>query len=79
MKSPFPHFTPPFHYDDFGGQIADSRGTRMLDIRGWGYLTGTGHMALGLSEGEATKAQDQIAKSTVAALNKYAEEHPTLP
>ena len=31
--------------------------TKIFDIRGWGYLTGQGHGALGLSEGDAIRQQ----------------------
>ncbi len=39
--------------------------TKLFDVRGWGYLTGFGHGALGLPPEEATKIQ--MANATLAA------------
>ncbi len=41
--------------------------THIADIRGWGYLTGGGHGALGLSDDEGLEAQRQIAAFIAAA------------
>jgi hypothetical protein len=46
--------------------------TPVLDIRGWGYLTGRGG-GLALSEDEAVKIQDQFEKWVVAALNYFSD------
>ena len=32
---------PPFRYNMDGQWIEDAKGQRMLDMRGWGYLTGS--------------------------------------
>ncbi|MHB8287115.1 MAG: hypothetical protein ACYDD1_20900 [Caulobacteraceae bacterium] len=41
--------------------------TRVADLRGWGYLTGRGHGALGLSEDQAIAAQNIVGRLLVAA------------
>lgn len=41
----------------------------VVDIRGWGYLTGRGHGALGLSEEEGIAAQKAVQAYLVAAWN----------
>lgn len=46
--------------------------TFVLDVRGWGYLTGRGGGALGLGEDEAMKLQDAFGDMVAAALNAYA-------
>jgi len=38
---------------------------KVLDMRGWGYLTGGGHGALGLSQEDASKIQDDLARRIV--------------
>lgn len=39
----------------------------VCEIRGWGYLTGNGHGALGLDPAEAAKIQDANARLIAAA------------
>ncbi len=46
--------------------------TTVLDVRGWGYLTGRGG-GLAMSEDDAVKVQDQFEEWVIAALNHYAE------
>lgn len=41
----------------------------ILDMRGWGYLTGGGHLALGLTSEEAIKATRDTAEWVANALN----------
>lgn len=64
---------PNLNTDGFGLQIwGDSfKGgrTHVLDVRGWGYLTGGGHGALGLSEDDGIAAQRAIQAYVVAAWN----------
>ena len=59
----------PFRYDAEGSMIWDARNERVLDVRGWGYLTGQGSKALGLSAGSAARIQDDFGSSVVALLN----------
>ena len=64
----------PFRTDDYGCKIygtdKDGHGwNQVLDIRGWGYLTGRGSGALGLSEKEAIAEQIKFANWAVDALN----------
>ena len=60
---------PPFRYERFGTQIVDSRDNRIVDVRGWGYLTGFGFAEHGMSEDQAEKIQDRIGEQVAAALN----------
>lgn len=41
--------------------------THIADVRGWGYLTGGGHGALGLSGEEGARIQDQRGRFIAAA------------
>lgn len=43
----------------------------ICDIRGWGYLTGKGHGALGLSQEEAIAIQKANAELIVRAVNAH--------
>jgi hypothetical protein len=45
---------------------------RVADIRGWGYLTGKGHGALGLSDEVALATQKANAAFIVEAVNSHA-------
>ena len=66
-------FKPPFRKDECGGYwIWDSENTRVLDCRGWGFLTGTGAMNLG--DDEATAIQDGFLEWVVITLNKSWED-----
>ena len=58
-----------------GQWIEDSKGQRMLDMRGWGYLTGKGSEALGMDEDAAAKIQDDIGKRTAELLNADVKAH----
>lgn len=49
--------------DEFGGSCM------LMDVRGWGYLTGHG-IALGLSGDEAIEAQKKTARFVVDMLNE---------
>ena len=65
----FAPWKPPFRYDAVGQWIEDSNGQLMLDVRGWGHLTGKGSEALGIGYADATKIQDNIGQLTVQLLN----------
>ena len=60
---------PPFKYDDQGGFITDVADNRVLDLRGWGYLTGKGAGALSLSDIEAAELMDGFGHWVVQRLN----------
>ena len=62
----------PFSYNDYGTMIACAGNPMCLEIRGWGYLTGRG--ALALKEDVAIKHQDAFAEAVVTALNGYDEQ-----
>lgn len=66
---------PPFRYNMDGQWIEDSKGQRMLDMRGWGYLTGEGSEALGMDEDAAAKIQDKIGRRTAELLNADVNAH----
>ena len=54
-------------------KVHDDNGALVLDLRGWGYLTGKGHAALGLDEQTAMDAQDRFGDEIVTLLNKLNE------
>lgn len=57
------------HYDrDHTCIIDNNYDTVLIDIRGWGYLTGTG--GLNLPEEEAINIQDTLAEYIVKQLNR---------
>lgn len=60
-------WTPPFSYDVTS--VFDSRGHKVCDMRGWGFLTGTGG-GLGLDEETAMKIQDLMGERIAALLNR---------
>ena len=62
-------FEPPFRYNFDGQWIEDSRGQRLLDLRGWGYLTGMGSGALGMPPQAAAGIQDAIGCRVVDLMN----------
>ena len=63
-------FKPPFRYNADGVWIEDSAGERLLDMRGWGFLTGGGSAACGLEEQVAADIQDQIGKHVAELMSK---------
>jgi hypothetical protein len=62
-------WTPPFRYNACGQWIEDSKGQRLLDMRGWGYLTGNGSEALGMEENAAAEIQDRIGRGVTDMMN----------
>ncbi len=63
-------FPGPFEYDDLGTHIADSLGNTVIDMRGWGRLTGTGEGGLEMPEEEAAKIQDAFGHFLAETLNE---------
>ena len=59
----------PFKYNSAGQWIEDTNGERMLDMRGWGFLTGKGSAALGLDETEAARLQDEAGRKVAELMN----------
>ena len=47
--------------------------THILDMRGWGFLTGSGWAALGLPDTEAARIQDDTLAWIVEAMNEKRE------
>lgn len=68
MKTVTKYFKPPFH--SHYQYVYDSEGRRVLDVRGWGFLTG----ALDLDPEDAVEIRDKITAEIVAALNSGGEE-----
>ena len=54
------------HYDIVCTNVRIGGEAKLFDVRGWGYLTGTGHGGLGLTRHEASEIQK--ANATLAAL-----------
>lgn len=65
----FTPWIPPFSYDPHGTRIVDSKDRLILDVRGWGFLTGKGCEALGIHEAKACSIQDALGGHVVALLN----------
>lgn len=61
------YWKPPFRYEAEGTMIVDANGARILDVRGWGHLTGKG--SHGITETLATEIQDEIGKDVAELLN----------
>ena len=59
----------PFRYDEEGAIIWDANNEHVLNVRGWGYLTGKGSAALGLPPKEAEAIQNDLGETIVKALN----------
>ena len=49
--------------------------THVIDIRGWGYLTGRGG-GLAMGEDEACETQDQFERWVIKALNSHRTTNP---
>ena len=61
---------PPFNYDALGSRIIDSSGQLVIDIRGWGFLTGRAQKgALAMHELDAMKIQDRLGEHLVTLMN----------
>jgi hypothetical protein len=69
LKKALAYWNPPFRYEPEGGIIVDRHGSRIIDVRGWGRLTGTGSGGLGMRDTEAEKIQDDVGESVAAFLN----------
>lgn len=71
------HLKTPWRTDHMGMHVesigCEKAPVKILDIRGWGYLTGKGHGALGLSDEEAIEIQKANAAFIVRAANCHAE------
>ena len=63
-------FKPPFKYDADGQCIFDSAGNMIVDVRGWGFLTGKGAKAY--KQEKAMKIQDGIGRRIAQIMNEDA-------
>ena len=63
-------FKPPFKYDGMGQCVFDNDGQLILDMRGWGFLTGTG--GLGYDAEKAASIQDKIGERITQIMNEDA-------
>ena len=64
-----PYSTDPFGCKIYGTSDKDGGQVTVLDIRGWGYLTGRGSGALRMDDHPAMEEQADFANRVVAALN----------
>jgi hypothetical protein len=62
-----PYWKAPFRYEPEGTCIFDADGSKILDVRGWGHLTGRG--AWKLPEAQAEAIQDQLGRHLALVLN----------
>ena len=67
-KFDYAPFKPPFKYDPDDQCIFDSAGNMIVDMRGWGFLTGKGAMAY--DSEKAMKIQDKIGERITHIINK---------
>lgn len=69
------HFPRPWAIDSHALSIYSAETkkgiARVADLRGWGYLTGKGHGALGLSNDDGIAAQRANAELIVKAVNAH--------
>jgi hypothetical protein len=68
VKEIYTPFKPPFKYDANGIFILDSDGNCILDIRGWGFLTGANGMDYGSEQ--AAIIQDRIGERVAQLMNE---------
>jgi len=64
-------FKPPFKYDADGQCIFDSIGNMIVDVRGWGFLTGKGG-GKGYKREKAANIQDGIGRRIAQIMNEDA-------
>lgn len=76
-NNPYAPWVPPFKYNSEGQWIEDAAGNRMLDMRGWGFLTGKGSQALGMDEDKAAALQDRVGTRVAVLLNADVAESTT--
>lgn len=76
MKDAQSVWSPPFRYESMGAQVWDAQNRLVLDIRGWGYLTGRGAGALGMSDGEAIRVQDDFGERIASLLTREFTQLP---
>ena len=62
-------FTPPFEF--YCGKILDSNGRNILDVRGWGFLTGTG--GAHLHPDKACAIQDNLGRRIAELMTQDAK------
>jgi hypothetical protein len=67
------YFALPVSGDEGCMKIWDAQTRLIADVRGWGYLTGKGDGALGLSDDEALKVQREVMALICAAINALEE------
>ena len=69
----------PFTFDQRLGKVVGVNAkiggmNPVIDIRSWGYLTGQGHGALGLTQHDAAAEQDAFGELVAELLNKHFKE-----
>ncbi len=68
--SPSDAFKKPFRYEEYGQHILDAENNIVLEVRGWGRLTGKGHGGLGLPPGVAEDTQNRFGERVAELLNE---------
>jgi hypothetical protein len=64
---PSKYWKAPFHYCRDASAVFDVHNHMILDVRGYGYLTGIG--SLGLTDALACKIQDEVGEGLAKILN----------
>jgi len=64
---PSKYWKAPFRYNADSSAVHDAKGEMILDVRGYGYLTGKG--SLGLPDALACKIQDELGEGLAKLIN----------
>jgi len=62
-------FPGPYTYDTHGCFIRDANNTKILDLKGWGRLTGLGEGGLAMTPENAMELQDEFGAFLSEMLN----------
>lgn len=72
-KFDYAPWKPPFHYDSNGTFVLDAKDRLIVDVRGWGFLTGKGGIrsgsSCGLNETTAVAIQNALGEHVAQLLN----------
>lgn len=68
---PLPWSVEPHSFSIYASHVTKKQSPRVADMRGWGYLTGKGDGALGLSDDDGIRAQKANAELIVKAVNNH--------
>lgn len=70
MSNDYSPWIPPFKFGVIS--VFDSKGHKVFEMRGWGFLTGEGFGGLKLEMNEAESIQERVGNLIATAMNKDA-------